>query len=369
MHKRYPGSIERRGNSYRVTLSVDNVVHRFTVATRDKKLAEKAAEQRYVELREAAARKAVGLPDAVTFSAFVDLYIREELTKTSTGTQACYGDSLAPLRKFFVDTLGDPLIGSVLPAHCTRYLDWRATSSVSPRTVNKDRAVLRRLFSVAEMRGHCVGNPVKRTEARKVDAFEPVILDEEQYARLLAECAKRAPMLGLYALLLGETGMRSKSEALHLRWDDIDLASGRITIKSGRDGHRTKSGKSRIVPITSTLAAGLRDYFAAFRFTSSSPFIFAHTGAARSGERIATLRFAFAKAAVAAKIPEGWRIHDLRHRRVTTWLGAGKSPVAVQGAMGHSTITTTMGYFTLLPEHLAQLVDDLPSLTLAVSTG
>jgi integrase-like protein len=89
-----------------------------------------------------------------------------------------------------------------------------------------------------------------------------------------------------------------------------------------------------------------------FRFTSSSPYIFAHTGEARSGERIATLRFAFHKAAVAAKIPVAWRVHDLRHRRVTTWLGAGKSPVAVQAAMGHSTITTTMGYFTLLPSTL-----------------
>jgi integrase len=102
-----------------------------------------------------------------------------------------------------------------------------------------------------------------------------------------------------------------------------------------------------------------------FRFTSSSPYIFAHTGEARNGERIATLRFAFHKAATAAKIPEAWRVHDLRHRRVTTWLGAGKSPVAVQAAMGHSTITTTMGYFTLLPSHLAQLVDELPSTTVA----
>lgn len=220
---------------------------------------------------------------------------------------------------------------------------------------------------MAELRGHCNGNPVKRTEARKVDVFEPVILDDEQYERLLAESAKVGPMLYLYALLLGETGMRSKSEGLHLQWGDIDLAANRITIKSGRDGHRTKSGKSRVVPMTPLLAAKLRDYFRQFRFTSVSPYIFAHTGEARSGERIATLRFAFHKAAVAAKIPEAWRVHDLRHRRVTTCLGAGKSPVVVQAAMGHSTITTTMGYFTLLPSHLAQLVDELPTLAVAVA--
>ena len=377
--KRHVGSIEKRGNSFRVTLSVDNVIHRFTVATTDRKLAEKAAEQRHSELREQAARKAVGLPDVIIFSALLSEFENGELLTLAPGTISAYRDSLTPIRAHFVDKLGDLPVNTIRSSHIASYLDWRATSGdarrresnktvvkVSARTVNKERRVLHRLFEVATRREYCEANPVKKTRARKVDDFEPVILDDAEYARLLAKCAERSPMLHLYTLLLGETGMRSKSEALHLQWSDVDLANKRITIKSGRDGHRTKSGKSRVVPMTASLASRVRDYFAEYHFTSNSAYIFAHTGNERSGQRIAGFRFAIEKAASAAKISPDWRLHDLRHRRVTTWLGAGKSPVAVQAAMGHSTITTTMGYYKFLPSHLTQLVDETPAVAAVV---
>jgi site-specific recombinase XerD len=57
-------------------------------------------------------------------------------------------------------------------------------------------------------------------------------------------------------------------------------------------------------------------------------------------------------------MPEGFRMHDLRDNRVTSWLAAGKSPVLVQLAMGHSDIATTMGYQHLTAAHLRSLVDD-----------
>ena len=56
-------------------------------------------------------------------------------------------------------------------------------------------------------------------------------------------------------------------------------------------------------------------------------------------------------------MPQGFRQHDLRHRRVTTWLADQKSPAHVQEAMGHSDIHTTMGYSHLAKEHLRSLVD------------
>lgn len=49
-------------------------------------------------------------------------------------------------------------------------------------------------------------------------------------------------MLSLYVTTLGEAGVRCDSEALHLRWEDVDLEEGFLWISSGRDGHRTKSG-------------------------------------------------------------------------------------------------------------------------------
>lgn len=48
--------------------------------------------------------------------------------------------------------------------------------------------------------------------------------------------------------------------------------------------------------------------------------------------------------------------HDLRHRRVTTWLSAGHSPVKVQKAMGHSDLKTIMSYYTFVRSDLESLV-------------
>ncbi len=49
--------------------------------------------------------------------------------------------------------------------------------------------------------------------------------------------------------------------------------------------------------------------------------------------------------------------HDLRHRRVTTWLAEGKNPVHVKEALGHADLRTTMGYTHLVRERLHSLVE------------
>lgn len=70
------------------------------------------------------------------------------------------------------------------------------------------------------------------------------------------------------------------------------------------------------------------------------------------GERINNLLHGFTAAAERAKLPAEFHQHDLRHRRVTTWLAEGQNPVDVQHWMGHSSITTTMGYYHHVPKHL-----------------
>src|SRR5688500_12373040 len=88
-------------------------------------------------------------------------------------------------------------------------------------------------------------------------------------------------MLRFYVLLLGEAGMRCESEALHLRGEEVAIEGGFLGIASGRDGHRTKSGKGRWVPMTARLTAAMKEHFAAFRFAVyhgvRSPWVLHHT--------------------------------------------------------------------------------------------
>ena len=371
--KRYPGSIDRRGDSYRVRLSIGGERFRFTIPTTDRRAAERFAREKARELMARHQRVALGLPEGVRVSGLLARFERDELPGRAPGTRAAYHDSLKPIRAYFLGELGDPLLERVRAADVAAFLTWRRThrldgdAPVSNRTLQKDRAVLHRLFAIAERLELRDGNPVARVQPPPADRRTPVLLTDAQYEKLLAACAER-PMLELYVLVLGEAGLRCESEALWLQFEDVDLEGGYLWVASGRAGHRTKGGKGRWVPMTPRLLAALRAHFAAYRFATygaeRSPWIFHHERSRRNataGARLGSLRHAFGAAAMRAKLPPELHQHDLRHRRVTSWLAGGANPVHVKEAVGHADLRTTMDYTHLAREHLKSLVTPPPA--------
>jgi len=363
--RKYPGCIEQRGEKLRVILTFGGTRHRFLVRTRDRRVAEQFARTKYAELAAQHQRRADGLPGPVTVSALLDQYERDELPKLAPGTQRTYKITLVQSRLFFSGDLDLP-VDRVRALHIKRFLSWRAArrlrkgksepiGTLGNRSLQKERTVLHTLFALAEECEYREGNPVSRTKKPKCDPRSPVILSEAEYGRLLLECAD--PTIYLYVILLGETGLRDESEALWLRWQDVNIDDGFLTIVSG-SGHRTKSGRGRCVPMTRRL----RDAFRAYRAGHPDDgWVFAHPRTARrhlAGERIASLRGSVTAAAKRAEINPAWRPHDLRHRRVTTWLAAGKDVAKVRQAVGHADLRTTMAYSHLVPEHLRDLVDE-----------
>ena len=139
-----------------------------------------------------------------------------------------------------------------------------------------------------------------------------------------------------------------------MSWGDL-VAEARDQRTEGKE----KSGAGRWVPMTPRLRQAMKEHFARYRF-GGSPWVFHHTlrkRHAEKGARIRGLHRAFRSAAARAKLPPELRQHDLRHRRVTSWLAEGKNPVHVKEGMGHSTMAVTMGYTHLVREHLCSLVD------------
>jgi len=234
---------------------------------------------------------------------------------------------------------------------------------VTNRTLEKDRATLHAVFAFAEELELREGNPVAKVRRAKADVRDPIILTDDEYTALLDAC-RESPMLYLYVLTLGETGARCESEVLFLKWEDIFLSEGFIRIQSGRDDHRTKSGRGRWVPLGEPLAVAMREHMAAYRMAGygnlgRTKWVFHHLvarGHVRDGDRIASMRRGFKAAARTAGLSPSLHQHDLRHRRITKWLAEGKSPVLVKEAVGHADLRTTMGYTHLAKEHLKALV-------------
>lgn len=376
-----PFYMRKRGAGWQVVIRVDGERHQYGPQAAD---ALKGGERPDVEewawtelrrLQKAARRKADGLPGPLHFSQLLEAYKTDKLPELAENTRTTYAASLGLFEAFFVDTLDDPRSDRIRAPHIRRFLKWRAgRKAVSPRTLAKDRAVLHAVFTFAAKELEIVdSNPVANVSPPKSDGRDPVILDNDQYERLIRAC-KDNPMLRLYVLVLGETGARSGSEALWLKWQDVKLDEHFIWIASDRH-HRTKSGKGRWVPMTARLRQAMRDHFAAFRFKSydgqRSPWIFHHPTdrrRAKAGERIASLRRGFDAAAGRAKLPEDFVQHDLRHRRVTSWIAEGRDVTKVREAVGHADLRTTMSYTHLAREHLRSLVEE-PAATGTRSAG
>lgn len=362
--KSHPGSITKRGDAWRLRLCVNGEYHSFTVHG-TKVDAQNFATTKHAELTGDVTRIKQGLPGRVTFSQLLDEYIKYAIPTRAAGTQKSYKDSCANFRAYFVDRLSDPSLRDVRRHHCMTYLEWRRTKNenrtAGGHTIARDRRVLLRLFNYAMEKEYVDANPAKFAKAAKPDPRTPPILSSEQLEALLTAAAPNRP-LWFYILLLAETGMRAYSEALALEWSDVDVVTGTITIRSTPTA-RNKSGKTRVVPITKRLVKAAKDHAAQFQLAHRSAYVFTHERtlrAAKEGERVLSFRDSFAAAARTAELPTGFRPHDLRHRRVTTWLGNKKAAQLVQAAMGHASIATTMGYSHLTAAHLRSLVDDTP---------
>jgi len=374
--KNHPGMIRKRGPSYQVVLRVAGKRHQFTVRG-VKADAERFAREKFDELSRKAERGALGMPVGVTFSTLLSEFEKHHLPGLATRTQESYRDTLKPVRLYFVEGLGDPALEDIRAAHIRHYLTWRRTHGpqgnelekpLHGRTLERDRAILHKMFALADRLEYREGNPVTRVDRPKYDQRQAVILTAEQFEKLLT-AAEPDPMLWLWLLTLNESGIRSESVVLRLRWENIDLADGFIHVTSD-DEYRSKTGDQRWVPLTPRLRAAMREHFAAYRFADydgkQSPWVFHHTQTLRrgvAGEPFVELRTKAYKAARSVGIKcgqkaGGWVPHDLRHRRATTWIAEGKSPALVQEAMGHKTFQTTERYIHLAKEHLRALVDE-----------
>lgn len=192
----------------------------------------------------------------------------------------------------------------------------------------------------------------------------PYIYTDEEINRLLVAAAQLASSSGLrsrtYATLLGVlvvTGMRI-SETVGLDRDDVDLATGVLTVR------RTKFGKSRLVPVHASTRKALDRYAATRDRVLPKPittafFVGEHGG--RLTVNVVEQTFVTLSRHVGLRGPSdrrGPRLHDLRHRfAVRVLLGWYRAGADVQHRLsqlstylGHAHVTDTYWYLSAVPE-------------------
>ncbi|WP_190814782.1 tyrosine-type recombinase/integrase [Saccharopolyspora pogona] len=149
-------------------------------------------------------------------------------------------------------------------------------------------------------------------------------------------------------------GLRA-SEARLLRFDDIDLDAGVLTIREG------KGGKDRQVPVSAGLRDRLADYHSSVAGRTGGDWLF--PGTAGHPLTIGNIDKNFRRFLWQARIPHGGRghgprVHDLRHtmavNNLRSWFACGEDVAALlpvlQAYMGHASIADTDYYLRLTAE-------------------
>ena len=215
-------------------------------------------------------------------------------------------------------------------------------------------AALRRACRDAVRWGRLTANPAACADPPKASAehAEQAVWNSEQLQGFLASVAGDR----LFALwrLLAMTGMR-RGEALGLRWEDLDMEQGSLSIRRALvpvDGvaqisePKTRRGRRTIAIDPETLEAlkahaarQADERGASGEAWLESGYVFVRP----SGEALQPFAVskAFHQLSAAACLPQ-IRLHDLRHTYATLALATGINPRIVSGRLGHSTVALTL---------------------------
>ena len=218
----------------------------------------------------------------------------------------------------------------------------RATE-IKPSSVNKELTVIMAMLSRAVDWGYLQESPAKRkVKTIKTPNDQYRFLSEEE-ADLLLEACKNSECTALYAMVVTaiHTGMRI-GEIFNLHWQDLNFRSGMIDVVS-REGHLTKTNKSRSIPMSAFLTNVLRKHPRRI----ASPYVFP----GRDGRKRGDINRVFHRARKAAEIAH-FTVHDLRHTFASWAVMNGVHLVTVSKLLGHTDIKQTMRYAHLAPDYL-----------------
>lgn len=205
----------------------------------------------------------------------------------------------------------------------------------SQSTCNRYLATLSHLMTVCMKQWEwATENPVKRISREKEPRERTRFLSTDERKRLLDACKESEnPYLFTFVVLLLGTGCRY-NEIRCLKWTDVDLFNGRITITN------SKNSDMRSIPIRGLALDVLRNLSSQ---CSSIGYVFPSKDKAKPLEHRRALRTAIKRAKL-----KDFRPHDCRHSYATEMLAQGLSLGEIGHLLGHRSVVMTRRYAHLV---------------------
>ncbi len=272
----------------------------------------------------------------LTLAEVAERYMREHVAvrcKPATASGYRY-----VLDKMLLPALGSvPLEGISRDQVATLHYRLHKTPAMANRVVE----TLSRLFYMAEAWGVAPegGNPCRFVEKYPDRSCERFLSEGEfrRLGRVLSELEAEgkvsASAVAAFRLLM-LTGCR-RNEILTLRWEDVDLDAGELSLRDAKTGARSVA-----------LSPAARKVLATLPPFPDNPWVIAGP---RPGRRLSGLNSRWLVVRARAGL-ENVRIHDLRHSFASRALALGESLTMIGKLLGHRKVQTTARYAHLARE-------------------
>lgn len=272
-------------------------------------------------------------------------------------------------RVHIIPAIGRLRLAQLKPEHLQKLYAAELSRGLAARTVRYIHVITHKALQTALKWGLVVRNVADGLDVPKAHRPEMLTWDENELNQFL-EAAKTTPYYELFYTALF-TGMR-RSELLALRWQDIDLVFGQVSVSRGlhhlKDGSfvftEPKSARSRrTIALPPSAVLLLKRYYDTVKMDfamldkvlTDDTLVFTHS----LGQplRPNTVSRAWAMLAVKAGV-KVIRLHDARHTHASLMLKKGIHPKIVQERLGHSSIAITLDTYSHVAPGMQQAAAD-----------
>ena len=288
------------------------------------------------------------MPVTATLDVVIAVWLDAKAHRSgSAKTRRAYTDTLqafrAALQGAYLDVDGDP------HAVALAAQGWAGRDAPAPTTYNQRLAILSSFYSFARKCGLLAGeNPIALIERRRVEAYAAAEPIPEGDVKWKLRQIDRADLTGQrdYALLAVfiQTGRRL-SEVAGLRWGDVRVTDGRVTLHF----RRAKGGKVMAdtlpVAVGKALLAWLHGFYglALGDLVGEAP-VWVSLARNSRGRSLSTRSIA----TICEQRLGVSQVHALRHTFARTMEDAGAKVSDIQARLGHSSLATTGRYLAAL---------------------
>ncbi|NNK98326.1 MAG: tyrosine recombinase XerC [Xanthomonadales bacterium] len=235
--------------------------------------------------------------------------------------------------------------------HVRAFIAQRHRQGLSGKSLQRLLSAIRSMFRWMLREGFAEHNPATPVRAPKSPRHLPATLDADTIGQLLDIPCDTPLAIRDKAImeLFYSSGLRL-SELATLRWEQVDLGSGMVTVTG-------KGNRSRMVPVGRIAAKALLEWRKVW--AKFAPLEEPHVFVSQRGNPIATrtIQARIRHWAQRQGMPQSIYPHLLRHSFASHMLESSGDLRAVQELLGHADISTTQIYTHLDFQHLASVYD------------